>query len=143
MCWWQNVQRKTYSVNVYVVPTKCNYCRQPIYMGIIYVFKCHFRHYLMQPLITNIEVDSYYDLVRSVATLDAVNWIGLAVKHTKEKTMFKRFAKAAFMVIDDVHDINETSKNIIMSNLYIRKTFNCNVDYQWAFIIMLNLLQTF
>jgi hypothetical protein len=50
-------------------------------MGVIYTFKSHYRRFLMQSLILNIEeADSSYALASSVSVLDAVNWIGLAVQ---------------------------------------------------------------
>jgi hypothetical protein len=40
----------------------------------------------MQSLILNVEeADSSYALARSVSVLNAVNWIGLAVKKLKQK----------------------------------------------------------
>lgn len=61
-------------------------------MGVIYTFKSHYRRLLMQSLITNIkEADSSYALARSVSVLDAVNWIGLAVKRIKAETVKKVF----------------------------------------------------
>jgi hypothetical protein len=57
---------------------------QPMDMGVIYTFKSHYRRFLMQSLILNVEVaESCYAIVRSVSVLDAVNWIGLAVKKIK------------------------------------------------------------
>jgi hypothetical protein len=54
---------------------------QPMDMGVIYTFKSHYRRFLIQSLISNVEeADSSYALARSVLVLDAVNWIGLAVK---------------------------------------------------------------
>jgi hypothetical protein len=51
----------------------------------------------MQSLISNIEgADSSYALAGSVSVLDAVNWIGLAVKKIKAETVKKCFAKAKF-----------------------------------------------
>jgi hypothetical protein len=48
-------------------------------------------------LILNVEeADSSYALARSVSILDAVNWIGLAVKKSKAETVKKCFAKAGF-----------------------------------------------
>jgi hypothetical protein len=44
----------------------------------------------MQSLILNIEeADSSYALERSVSVLDAVNWIGLAVRKIKAETVKK------------------------------------------------------
>jgi hypothetical protein len=40
------------------------------------------------------EADSSYALARNVSVLDAVNWIGLAVKKIKAETAEKYFAKA-------------------------------------------------
>jgi hypothetical protein len=48
-------------------------------MGVIYTFKSHYRQFLMQSYILNVEdANSSYALARSVSVLDAVNWIGLA-----------------------------------------------------------------
>jgi hypothetical protein len=42
----------------------------------------------MQSMILNVEeADSSYALARSVSVLDAVNWIGLAVKTIKAETV--------------------------------------------------------
>jgi hypothetical protein len=69
---------------------------QSMDMGVIYTFKLH-RRFMMQFFISNIEeADSAYELARSVLVLDAVNWIGLAVKNTEAETVKKCFAKASF-----------------------------------------------
>jgi hypothetical protein len=50
-------------------------------MGVIYKFKSHYRRFVMQSLISNVEeVDISYALARSASVVDAVNLIGLAVK---------------------------------------------------------------
>jgi hypothetical protein len=52
---------------------------QPMDMGVIYAFKPHYRRFLMQFFISNVEeAHISYALARSVSVLDAVNWIGLA-----------------------------------------------------------------
>jgi hypothetical protein len=61
----------------------------------------------MQSLILNVEADSSYELVRSVSVLDAVNWIGLAVKKIKAETVRKCFAKAGFGESDVADDLEE------------------------------------
>jgi hypothetical protein len=69
---------------------------QPMDMGVIYTFKLHYRRFLKQSLILNVEeADSSYVLARSVLVLDAVNWIGLAVKKIKAETA-ENSAKAWF-----------------------------------------------
>jgi hypothetical protein len=61
-----------------------------MYMGVIYTFKSHYKRFLMQSLISNVEeADSSYALARSVSVLDAANWIGLAVKKIKAETVKK------------------------------------------------------
>jgi hypothetical protein len=73
----------------------------------------------MQSLILNIEgADSSYALARSVSVLDAVNWIGLAVKKIKAETVKKCFAKAGFGESDVADNLEEASENIAgISNL--------------------------
>jgi hypothetical protein len=78
-------------------PANATSVLQPMDMGGIYVFKSHYRRFLMQSLSSNVdEADSSYALARSVLVLDAVNWIGLAVKKIKGETVKKCFAKAGF-----------------------------------------------
>jgi hypothetical protein len=61
---------------------------QPMDMGVIYTFKSHYRRFLMQSSIPNVEdADSSYALARSVSVLDAVNWIGLAAEKIKAETV--------------------------------------------------------
>jgi hypothetical protein len=49
-----------------------------------WIFKSLYRQFLMQSLISNVEVaNSSYTVPRSVSVLDAVNWIRLAVKKIK------------------------------------------------------------
>jgi hypothetical protein len=51
----------------------------------------------MQSLGSNVEeADSSYALARSVSVLDAVNWIGLAVKKIKAETVKKCSTKVGF-----------------------------------------------
>jgi hypothetical protein len=86
---------------------------QPMDMGVIYTFKSHYRRFLMQSLISNVEeADSSYALARSVLVLDAVNWIGLAVKKIKAETVKKCFAKAGFGESDVADNLEEVSENI-------------------------------
>jgi hypothetical protein len=60
-------------------------------MGVIYTFKSHYRRFLTQSLILNVEeADDSYALARSVLVLDAVNWTGLAVKKIKAETIKKK-----------------------------------------------------
>jgi hypothetical protein len=48
----------------------------------------------MQSFISDVEeADSSYTLARSVSVLDAVNWIGLAVKKIKAETVKKSLLK--------------------------------------------------
>jgi hypothetical protein len=59
-------------------------------IGVIYTFTSHYRRFLMQPLILNIEeADSSYALAGSVSIRDAVNFITLAVKKIKAGTVKK------------------------------------------------------
>jgi hypothetical protein len=73
----------------------------------------------MQSLISNIdEANSSYALTRSVSVLQAVNWIGLAVKKIKAETVKKCFAKAGFGESDVADNLKEASENIAaISNL--------------------------
>jgi hypothetical protein len=81
----------------------------------------------MQSLILNVQkADSSYTLVRSVSVMDAVNWIGLAVKKIKAETVTKCFAKAGFGE-SGVADNLEVSENIAaLSNLCRGKELSCD-----------------
>jgi hypothetical protein len=53
-------------------PANATSALQPIDVGVIYTFKSHYRQFLMQSLISNVEeADSSYALARSVSVLDA------------------------------------------------------------------------
>jgi hypothetical protein len=84
----------------------------------------------MQSLISNVEEDdSSYTLARSVSVLDAVNWIGLAVKKIKAETVKKCFAKAGFGVSDVADNLEEASENIAaISNLCRGKEFSRDIN---------------
>jgi hypothetical protein len=87
---------------------------QPMDVGVIYTFKLHYRQFLMQALIANIEeADSSCVLARSVSVLDAVNWTGLAVKKVKAETVTKYFAKAGFGESDVAKNLVEASKTLL------------------------------
>jgi hypothetical protein len=78
-----NIQQIYYSLRIWVL--------------YIYIFKSHYRRFLTQTLILNVEdADSSYALARSVSVLDAVNCIGLAVKKIKAGTVKKCFAEGEF-----------------------------------------------
>jgi hypothetical protein len=49
---------------------------------------------------------------RSESVLDAVNWIGLAVKKSKAETVKKCFAEAGFGESDVADNLEEASENI-------------------------------
>jgi hypothetical protein len=84
------------NVKIVWFPANATSVLQPMDMGVIYTFKSHYKLFLMQSLILNVEADSSYALARSVSVLDAVNWIWLAVKKIKAETVKKCFAKAGF-----------------------------------------------
>jgi hypothetical protein len=82
----------------------------------------------MQSLILNVEkADTSYILASSVSILDAVNWIGLAVKKIKAETVEKCFAKAGFGESDVADNLEEASENIAaISNLCLGKELSCD-----------------
>jgi hypothetical protein len=97
-------------------------------MGVIYTFKSHYRWFMMQSLILNVEeADSTYTLARSVSVLDAVNWIGLAVKKIKAETVKKCYAKAGFGESDVADNLEEASENVAaISNPCRGKELSCD-----------------
>jgi hypothetical protein len=79
------------NVKISWFPANATRVLQPMDMGVIVKFKSHYRRFLMQSSISNVEeADSSYSLARSVSVLDAANWIGLAMKKIKaeRKKMF-------------------------------------------------------
>jgi hypothetical protein len=67
------------NVNITWSPANATSVLQHMDMGVIYTFKSHYRRFLMQSLISNVEEDdSSYALARSVLVLDAVNCGNLA-----------------------------------------------------------------
>jgi hypothetical protein len=97
-------------------------------MGVIYTFKSHYRRFLIQYLILNVnEADISYALTRSVLVLDAVNWIRLTVKKIKAETVKKCFAKVGFGENDVADNLEEASENIAaISNLCRGKEPSCD-----------------
>jgi hypothetical protein len=80
------------NVKIAWFPANATSALQQMDMGVIYTFKPYYRRFLMQSLILNVdEADSSYTLARPVLVLDAVNWIGLAVKKIKAETVKKVF----------------------------------------------------
>jgi hypothetical protein len=116
------------NVKIAWFPANATSVLQPMDMGVIYIFKSHYRRFLMQSLILNVEeADSSYALARSVSVLDAVNWIGLAVKKIKAETVKKCFAKAGFGEGDVAYNLEEASENIAaISNLCRGKELSCD-----------------
>jgi hypothetical protein len=82
------------NVKIAWFPANATSALQPMDMGVIYIFKSHYNRFLMQSFSDVEEADSSYALARSVSVLDAVNWIGLAVKKIEAETVKKSFAKA-------------------------------------------------
>jgi hypothetical protein len=71
-------------------PANATSVLQPVDVGVIYTLKSHYRRFLIQSLIWNVEeADSSYALARSASVPDAVNWIGLAVKKIKRSVLLK------------------------------------------------------
>jgi hypothetical protein len=75
------------NVKIAWFPANATTVLEPRDMGVIHTFKSHYRRFLIQSLILNVEEA----LARSVSVLDAVNWIGLAVKKIKAETVKKVF----------------------------------------------------
>jgi hypothetical protein len=115
------------NVKIAWCPAKATSVLQPMDMGVIYIFKSHYRRFLMQSLILNVEANSSYALARSVLVLDAVNWIGLAVETIKAETVIKCYAKAGFGESDVAGNLEEVSENIAaMSNFCQGKELSCD-----------------
>lgn len=104
---------------------------QPMDQGVIYTFKSHYRRLLMQSLILNVQqAESTFALARSISVLDAVNWIGLAVKEIKPETVSKCFNKAGFR--DDEEDAPvfiEAEENVAaIAELNKMRSISCSPD---------------
>jgi hypothetical protein len=69
-------------------PANATSVSHPTDMGVTYTFKPHYRQFLMQFFILNVEeADNSYTFARSVSDLDPVNWIRLAIKKIKARTV--------------------------------------------------------
>jgi hypothetical protein len=106
-------------VKITLFPANATSLLHPMNMGVIYTFISHYRQFLMQSMISNIEeAYSFYALARSVLVLDAVNWMGLAVKKIKAQTLKKCFAKAVFWESNVANNLEVASENTAaISNL--------------------------
>jgi hypothetical protein len=138
------------NVKILCFPANATSTLQPMDVGVIYTFKSHHRRFLTQSLISNVkEADSSYALVRSVSVLDAVNWIGLAVKKIKAETVKKCFVKAGFGESDVADNLEEASENIAaLSILCLGKELSCDTNNfvrsdEPIAITALNLLQVY
>jgi hypothetical protein len=59
------------NVNIAWFPANATSVLQPMNVGVNYTFKSHYRRFLMQSLISNVqEADSSYTLARSVSVLE-------------------------------------------------------------------------
>jgi hypothetical protein len=102
------------NVKIAWFPATATSVLQPMNMGVIYILKSHYRQFLMQSLISNVdEANSSYALAKSVSVLDAVNWIGLAVKKIKAETGKKCFAKAGFGKSDVADNLRRRMKILL------------------------------
>jgi hypothetical protein len=107
------------NVKIVWFPANATSVLQPMDMGVIYKIQI-----ALQPIPDAIfdfecrEADSSYALAKSASVLDAVNWVGLAVKKIKAETVKKCFAKARFGENYVADNLEEASKNIAaISNL--------------------------
>jgi hypothetical protein len=115
------------NVKIALFPANATSVYKSLDVDVIYTFKSHYRRFLMQSLISNVEeADSSYTLARSVLGMDAVNWIGLAVKKIKAETVKKCFAKDGFGKSDMADNLEEASEhNAAISNFCIGKELSC------------------
>jgi hypothetical protein len=90
----------------------------------------------MQSLVSNVvEADSSYTLARYVTVLDAVNWIGLAVKKIKAETVRNCFTTAGFGESGVADNLEEASENIA-ANLISAEEKNFPVIQRTMFGVM-------
>jgi hypothetical protein len=109
-------------------PADATSALHPMDMVVIYTFKSHYARFPMRYLISDVEAaDSSYAIARSVSVLDAVNWIGLALKKSEAETVKKSFAKAGFGERDVADNLEEANENIpAISNLCQGKEISCD-----------------
>ena len=73
---------------------------QPLDLGIICAFKARYRKHMLKHLITKIDLCSdNVSLTKGITVLDAVLWIDISWKETKDSTIISCFRIAGFPVV--------------------------------------------
>ena len=108
-CHPEDVVGKYSNIKVVFLPANTTSKLQPLDLGIIKNFKCHYRRLLLRFILAKIEsCTTATEVASSINVLNAIHWIAQAWKEVKPETIAKCFRKAGMLteemnvrVIDD------------------------------------------
>ena len=108
-CHPQDLQGKYSNIKIVFLPPNTTSKLQPLDLGIICNFKCHYRRFLLQYVISKIDsCSSATEVTSSINVLVAIRWVALAWREVKSSTIVKCFKHAG--VLNDGSNVHALSE---------------------------------
>ena len=95
-CHPENLKSRFSNIKVFFLPANTTSKLQPLDLGIIQNFKVHYRHLVLNYVVSKIdECETVSDVIKSVSILVAIRWVATAWRKVKAETISKCFRKAS------------------------------------------------
>ena len=95
-CHLHDLKGKYSNIQIILLPLNTTSQIQPLDLGIIQIFKVHYRKLLLRFVLSKIDEsnDTASQIVKSVSVLTAIRWVAEAWDSVKKETIMKCFTKS-------------------------------------------------